>query len=430
MKKIKFCSLIVLITVSSIAQVGIGTTTVDPSAALELVSNDKGILVPRMSQAQRLAINPAASARGLLVFQIDESIGFWFFDGAIWREFQGTGGGGTGWSITGDSGTDPAINYAGTSDDEDLVIVANGAEIARVNNSQLIGIGETNPQALLHISAPSPAFRLEDGTEAPNLVLTSDADGNASWQALPVPPSSSFDDDWQFFTGTGQTTVASATSRRGSTVIGRTGTTTHLLDVDNGANTGTTIGVGDNEFIEDGNNETMFSHSILPFGITVSNPEIAIRPILGNDMRRWVTVYATNGNIQTSDATLKENIKTLPYGTKDLMKLRPVSFYWKEEKRNQIKIPDDQRDKKYGFIAQEVEKVVPEVVHTYGYKPEVEEVLEKYVRYDFERIGMNYEELIPLLVKVEQEQDEEIKQLLKKIKGLKEVVINNKNSKK
>ena len=41
----------------------------DPSAALDVVSNNKGMLIPRMSAAQRLAIvNPA---NGLMVFDTD-----------------------------------------------------------------------------------------------------------------------------------------------------------------------------------------------------------------------------------------------------------------------------------------------------------------------------------------------------------------------
>ena len=39
------------ITVQS--QVGIGTTTVDPSAELEILSTDQGVLVPRMLEAEK-----------------------------------------------------------------------------------------------------------------------------------------------------------------------------------------------------------------------------------------------------------------------------------------------------------------------------------------------------------------------------------------
>lgn len=48
----------------------------DPSAMLEVTSTEKGVLIPRMTQAQREAIS--APANGLLIFQTDETSGFYF----------------------------------------------------------------------------------------------------------------------------------------------------------------------------------------------------------------------------------------------------------------------------------------------------------------------------------------------------------------
>ncbi|MCK6650768.1 MAG: hypothetical protein L6Q66_14015, partial [Bacteroidia bacterium] len=46
-----------------------------------------------------------------------------------------------------------------------------------------IGMGTNAPSTLLHLnSASSPAFRLVDGTQGAGKVLTSDANGNATWQ--------------------------------------------------------------------------------------------------------------------------------------------------------------------------------------------------------------------------------------------------------
>jgi|TARA_B110000977_G_scaffold187200_1_gene254051 hypothetical protein len=56
----------VLLTASTCAQVGIGTTTPDASSALDITSNTKGLLIPRMTTAQRDAISSAA--KGLIVF--------------------------------------------------------------------------------------------------------------------------------------------------------------------------------------------------------------------------------------------------------------------------------------------------------------------------------------------------------------------------
>lgn len=63
--------------------VGIGTTKPDPSAILDLNSTNKGLLLPRMSQDQRNAIsNPAM---GLMIFQTDQNVGTYVYDGTIWQ---------------------------------------------------------------------------------------------------------------------------------------------------------------------------------------------------------------------------------------------------------------------------------------------------------------------------------------------------------
>ena len=58
------------------AQVGIGTTTPEASAAVDITAADKGLLVPRLTAAQRTTIaNPAT---GLLVIQTDGVSGFYY----------------------------------------------------------------------------------------------------------------------------------------------------------------------------------------------------------------------------------------------------------------------------------------------------------------------------------------------------------------
>jgi len=73
----------VLLTATTSAQVGVGTTTPDASSALDITSTTKGLLMPRMTNAQRQAIsNPAA---GLQVFVTDFEGGrFMFYDGTEW----------------------------------------------------------------------------------------------------------------------------------------------------------------------------------------------------------------------------------------------------------------------------------------------------------------------------------------------------------
>jgi len=74
----------ILILNSTYSQsVGIGTTTPDQSAALHISDNNKGILLPRLTTSQRMAIpNPANS---LLVFDTDTE-SFWWRGETAWIE--------------------------------------------------------------------------------------------------------------------------------------------------------------------------------------------------------------------------------------------------------------------------------------------------------------------------------------------------------
>ena len=70
--------------------VGIGTTSPNASAALDVSSTTKGILLPTMTQTQRNAI--ATPATGLLVFQTDNTAGFYYYNGTAWVAIGGSGG--------------------------------------------------------------------------------------------------------------------------------------------------------------------------------------------------------------------------------------------------------------------------------------------------------------------------------------------------
>jgi hypothetical protein len=71
-----------LFTSISMAQVGIGTNIPAPSAQLDVTSTERGFLPPRMTTAQRDLI--ASPATGLLVFQTDNTAGYYFYNGTAW----------------------------------------------------------------------------------------------------------------------------------------------------------------------------------------------------------------------------------------------------------------------------------------------------------------------------------------------------------
>jgi len=88
MKKGRIISvLMVFISYVTFAQIGIGTTSPDASAVLDMTSTSQGVLIPRMTTTQREAI--ATPAVGLQVYDTDTN-SVWTYNGAAWA--NGTGG--------------------------------------------------------------------------------------------------------------------------------------------------------------------------------------------------------------------------------------------------------------------------------------------------------------------------------------------------
>ena len=79
---------VVLLTATTYAQVGVGTTTPDASSALDITSTTKGLLIPRMTETQRDAISSPAT--GLMIYQTDGTVGFYYYNGSSWVEVAAT----------------------------------------------------------------------------------------------------------------------------------------------------------------------------------------------------------------------------------------------------------------------------------------------------------------------------------------------------
>lgn len=62
---------------------GIGTAAPNASSLLEMVSTSKGLLIPRMTVAQRNAI--ISPATGLMIFQTNNTPGFYYYSGTAWN---------------------------------------------------------------------------------------------------------------------------------------------------------------------------------------------------------------------------------------------------------------------------------------------------------------------------------------------------------
>ena len=115
-------ALALLSPLAALAQnIGINSTGASPhiSAMLDIdvsgiSGNKRGLLIPRMTTSDRDAI--PAPATSLLVFNITTNQ-FEYFDGTVWRALLGSA---SGWSTLGNAGTDPTLNFVGTTDARSL----------------------------------------------------------------------------------------------------------------------------------------------------------------------------------------------------------------------------------------------------------------------------------------------------------------------
>lgn len=123
---ILFVSLNNLCTYAQSVSINEDASVPDPSALLDIKSTSKGLLIPRMSSAERTGV--ANAALGLLVYD-NETESFWYYKTAGWTELT-TGGA-------------PTPNYWDT----------NGTHIYN-NNTGNVGIGTNNPYTRLTIESP------------------------------------------------------------------------------------------------------------------------------------------------------------------------------------------------------------------------------------------------------------------------------------
>ena len=113
------------------------------------------------------------------------------------------------------------------------------------------------------------------------------------------------------------------------------------------------------------------------------------------------SIYSTNTSISSiSDGRLKENVRDIDTGLEQILALQPRRFDWKEGEGTGQK-------NAIGFVAQEVESVLPDVIDDF-----------KHDIYDDAK-SVKTSDIVPTLVKAIQEQQEQIEQLKTEIQTLK-----------
>jgi trimeric autotransporter adhesin len=155
--KLFFLSLLIVFSVQLIQaqNVAINNNGILPnaSAMLDVSSNTKGVLIPRMTKLQRNAI--ASPAKGLLVFVNDtDSVGFHYYDGSNWLWLEALGK--AGWKTTGNINTDTAINFLGTTNNMPLRFKLNNTwagqwDIEKENYFIGKNVGKTNTTGINNV---------------------------------------------------------------------------------------------------------------------------------------------------------------------------------------------------------------------------------------------------------------------------------------
>jgi hypothetical protein len=144
------------------AQVGIGTTSPDPSSALDVTSTNSGVLIPRVALLSNADVATIpAPATSLLVYNTGFAPnGYYYWTGAIWAQLA-VAAASTDWSLLGNSGTSAGTNYLGTTDAVDIRFKTGSADrwnISDTNNGQL------QSYSLGTATAPTYSFQTDQNT--------------------------------------------------------------------------------------------------------------------------------------------------------------------------------------------------------------------------------------------------------------------------
>lgn len=139
----------------------------------------------------------------------------------------------------------------------------------------------------------------------------------------------------------------------------------------------------------------VFGDHVMPWSNTTYN--------LGASYARWNNIFSGNTVNVSSDRRLKSNIKDLNYGLKEVMALKPKTY---------LKHKDFNREgrgvEEIGFIAQEVETLLPELVSI----PQSNK----------DSYGLHYSMLVPVLTKAIQEQQQQLENQAEEIQLLKQAI--------
>jgi hypothetical protein len=136
--------------------IGINATgaTPDASAMLDVAATNRGLLVPRVALTATNAAGPITSpTTSLLVYNTATAgtspnnvvPGYYYWNGTAWVALL-TGSSSNGaWLLNGNSGTNGATNFIGTTDNQQLRLLSNNASYLELGTRTLLGLVQAYP---------------------------------------------------------------------------------------------------------------------------------------------------------------------------------------------------------------------------------------------------------------------------------------------
>lgn len=145
--------------------------TANNKAILDISSstNNKGVLIPRMTTAEMNAITGTA-CQGLIIYNTTENL-FYYNKSTtttmVWVPLLSSSASSTtgtaGWSLIGNAGTTAGTNFIGTTDAQNLIIKTNNTERIRIGAGGNVGIGvSSNPSYQLTIGSTGAVFAVDN----------------------------------------------------------------------------------------------------------------------------------------------------------------------------------------------------------------------------------------------------------------------------
>jgi hypothetical protein len=174
-------------------KIGGNPTSINPNSVVEIESNDKGLLLPRLSLFLTTASTPLSSfVEGMFVYNIatvnDITPGIYYSDGSKWIKVNAGYSSSASWNLSGNSGTNVTEHFLGTTDLSPLVIKTNATERLRITEDGWVGIGTSTPESALHVKGQLIIDSLNAGDlTTDNLLVVNPADGR-----IKTVPSNSF----------------------------------------------------------------------------------------------------------------------------------------------------------------------------------------------------------------------------------------------